>query len=415
MKKLIPLFLAALLTVTMVQVLVAEEITILTWRYEEESDIWQGIEENFNKAHPDIELNLVSVADNEYMEQKAASMIAGNIPLDIVWTDSSVNQALGKSGLLEPLEPYFEKDNIDLDDFFTSSINDATWDGEIVGWPAVPMAYLIFYNKDLFDEAGVEYPSNDWTIEEFVEKSKKLTDKDNHQYGYNTRPWIGTHDLAYIYAYGGKWFNEDQTAGAVTDPGTVKGYQLIQDLINKYEVAPSPSTSSQQAGVSFDSGNIAMNWSGTWDIRGTETNPSKWDFNWGVALPPKGPEGQYPVVISNNWSIVSRSQRKEEAWTFLKWWNSEENQIYLAENGELPSNVSVANEHAFNHMNKADRDTVFEAANTGVSRPTNVPVWAKTEREAKSFRDQILLGGETETILQLMELNINDIFKENNN
>ncbi|KXS37680.1 MAG: multiple sugar transport system substrate-binding protein [Candidatus Frackibacter sp. T328-2] len=412
MKKLMVLLTLSLFVLLVSQSVLAEEITILTWHHEEGTDVWEEIESNFNEDNPDIELNLVTVADNDFMEQKASTMIAGNIPLDVVWTDSSVNQALGKAGLLEPLEPYFEKDNINLDDYFTSSINDASWDGEIVGWPAVPMTYLIFYNKDLFDEAGVEYPENDWTIEEFLIKAQKLTDKDNYQYGYNTRPWIGTHDLAYVYAYGGNWFNEDNTAGAVTDPGTIKGYELISDLINEYEVAPSPSASSEQAGISFESGKIAMNWSGTWDIRGTETTPSKWGFDWGVVMPPSGPEGQFPIVISNNWSIVSRSQHKEAAWTFLKWWNSDKNQRYLAENGEFPSNIKIANELAFTHLSDKDRETLFMATDNAVARPTNVPVWARTERESKSFRDEILLGGDVVEILRRMEENINNIFNQ---
>ncbi len=412
MKKLMILLTLSLFVLLVSQSVLAEEITILTWHYEEGTDVWEEIKSNFNEDHPDIELNLVTVADNDFMEQKASTMIAGNIPLDVVWTDSSVNQALGKAGLLEPLEPYFEKDNINLDDYFTSSINDASWDGEIVGWPAVPMTYLIFYNKDLFDEAGVEYPENDWTVEEFLIKAQQLTDKDNYQYGYNTRPWIGTHDLAYVYAYGGKWFNEENTAGAVTDPGTIKGYELISDLINEYEVAPSPSASSEQAGISFESGKIAMNWSGTWDIRGTETTPSKWGFDWGVVMPPNGPEGQFPIAISNNWSIISRSQHKDAAWTFLKWWNSDKNQTYLAKNGEFPSNIEIANELAFTHLSDKDRETLFMATDNAVARPTDVPVWARTERESKSFRDEILLGGDVVEILRRMEENINNIFNQ---
>jgi multiple sugar transport system substrate-binding protein len=418
MKKLLLLLSLMVMVVTLVltPAVFAEkdQITILTWRYQEDSPLWQGIVKNFNKEYPNINLNLVSVADNNYMEQKASAMVAGNIPLDVVWTDSSVTQALGKAGILEPLNPYFKKDHINLKKFFTTSLNDASWNGQIVGWPAVPMVYLIFYNKDLFDKAGVSYPTNNWTMNQFLEKAKKLTNRDQLQYGYNVRPWIGTHDLAYIYAYGGKWFNKSKKAGAVTDSGTEKAYQFIQDLIIKYKVAPTPSTAGQQAGISFDSGKIAMNWSGTWDIRGTETTPSKWGFKWGVVLPPQGPKGQYPIVISNNWSIVSRSKKKELAWKFLKWWNGEKNQIYLAKEGEFPADTAIAQKYAFTHMDQKDRDVVFKAASIGVSRPTDSPVWARTERESQAFRERILLGGNVKDILKQMETNINNIIKENN-
>lgn len=418
MKKLLSLLLlmvmAGAFTLTPAVCAEKDQITILTWRYQEADPLWKGIVKNFNSEYPDIKLNLVSIADNNYMEQKASAMIAGNIPLDVVWTDSSVTQALGKAGILEPLNSYFKRDHINLKKYFIASLNDASWKGKIVGWPAVPMVYLIFYNKDLFDKASVGYPSNDWTINEFLQKAKELTNKSQQQYGYNIRPWIGTHDLSYIYAYGGRWFSRTKKEGAVTDPGTEKAYQFIQDLIIKYKVSPTPSTAGQQAGISFESGKIAMNWSGTWDIRGTETTPSKWGFKWGVVLPPKGPNGQYPIVISNNWSIVSRSKKKELAWKFLKWWNGDKNQIYLAKQGEFPANIVVAKKYAFIHMNPGDRDTVFKAASIGVSRPTDSPVWARTERESRAFRERILLGGNVEEVLKEMENNINNIIKEDN-
>ena len=390
------------------------ELTILSWRYTPDDEFWLRVVEEYKAVKPNVTLKLVSVSDNDFMEQKAAAMLAGNQPLDIVWTDSSVNQSMGKSNLLEPLEPYIEKDNFDLSQMFMTSKNDHMWEEELVGLPAIPMAYLIFYNKDLFDAMGVPYPTNDWTMSEFLEIAKKMTNTKEKQFGYGTRPWIGTHDLAFVYAFGGRWFN-DQGESVVDSPETIKGYQFIQDLIQKYNVAPAPSGvagSSSQA-VTFDSGKLAMNWSGTWDIKGTEGDNSKWDFRWGVVLPPKGVEGQFPVVISNGWSIIKSSEYKNEAWDFLKWWSTGVVQVLLTQYGEIPPNIDYANDFAIKHLSEADRETVFKAFEIGVSRPTQWPYWARSERESNAYRDRIYMGEDTKIVLTEMKENIDNIIESN--
>lgn len=390
-----------------------EELTVLTWRYQPNDPFWLKVVEEYKSINPNVVLTLINVADNNSMEQKASAMLAGKQPLDIIWTDSSVTQAMGKAGLLEPLTSYIKKDNFDLDSIFMSSKHDHMWNGELVGLPAIPMGYLIFYNKDIFDKAGVPYPKNDWTIDEFLDAAKKTTNASLQQFGYGTRPWIGTHDLAFVYAYGGKWF-DDNGNPVINDAGTIKAYQFIQDLINTYKVAPNPSGvagSSSQA-VTFDSGKLAMNWSGTWDIRGTEGDNPKWKFKWGVVLPPKGPNGQYPIIISNGWSIINRSQHKEEAWNFLKWWNTGSVQQLLCEYGEIPSNIQIADDFSLKHLEAKDRATIFEALQKGYSRPTQYLYWARSERESNAFRDRIYQGENVKKVLDEMRSNVESIVKE---
>ncbi|WP_320128648.1 sugar ABC transporter substrate-binding protein [uncultured Sphaerochaeta sp.] len=387
-----------------------KELVFLSWRYKPDDAFWQSMVEAYKVVEPNTKLTLINVSDNNSMEQKAAAMIAGNLPLDMVWTDSSVTQTMGKADLLEPLEGYIKRDGFDTSRLFMASKYDHMWDGKLVGLPAIPMGYLIFYNKDLFDAAGVPYPTNDWTMDDFLKTAQALTKPEIKQFGYGTRPWIGTHDLSYIYAFGGNWF--DKNGKPVMDQeNAIKAYQFIQDLIFKYKVAPAPSgvAGSGAQAVSFDSGKLAMNWTGTWDIKGTEGPNSKWSFRWGIVLPPKGAYGQYPIIISNGWSILKNSKNKDVAWNFLKWWSSGEIQQLLAQYGEIPTNIEEARKYAITFLDETDRNTVFKALQEGVSRPTNWPYYARSERESNAYRDRIYIGEDVGKVLAEMKKNVDSI------
>lgn len=383
------------------------EITVLSWKFDPESEQWKNIVSAFNEKHPDIKVHAVHAPTSE-IDQKITSMIAGKQPLDVLFTDSTRNLSFSSKGLLEDLGPYLAKSDINLDqDYYVKSLSDHKYQGKLHGLPILNMTYFIYYNKDLFDAAGVPYPASDWTIDQFKETAAKLTNAEKNQFGYNLRPWVGTHFLAWAYAMGGQYFSEDGEQALVTSPGTVKAMEFLKNLVYTDKVAPAPTaqSASQAGGVAFESGNLAMNWSGSWDIAGTETKPSKWAFNWGVAMPPKGENGSYPIVISNAWGIYSKSKNKEAAWDFISWWMSDEGQRLLADNGEFPSKKDIAQKHAFTHLDKETRDIVFQTADLGVSRPTQFPAMPRSETTFGSRMEEVLASPDSDVPAIMAEAN----------
>ncbi|MFC4600900.1 ABC transporter substrate-binding protein [Cohnella hongkongensis] len=392
------------------------EITVLSWKFDPESDLWNNIVSAFNEKHPNIKVHAVNAPTSE-IDQKITSMIAGKQPLDVLFTDSTRNLSFSSKGLLEDLGPYLEKSDIDLEnDYYVKSLSDHMYQGKLHGLPILNMSYFVFYNKDLFDAAQVPYPTNDWTIEEFRETALKLTNADKNQYGYNLRPWVGTHFLAWAYAMGGEYFSEDGSEALVTSPGTVAAMQFLKDLVYTDRSAPAPTAqaASQAGGVAFESGNLAMNWSGSWDIAGTEKTPSKWAFNWGVAMPPKGESGSFPIVISNAWGIYSKSPNKDAAWKFIDWWMSDEGQMVLARNGEFPSKKNIALEHAFTHLDEETRSTVFMTVDQGVSRPTQFPAMPRSETTFGARMEEVLASKNSDVaaIMETANQELNQLIKD---
>lgn len=372
---------------------VSGDITFLSWRYQEDDLQWQELMAAFNERYPDVNVTAVYSPDAEY-EQKVATMMAGNIPLDVMWMKNPYAVAFGDRGLLEDLNPWVEQSGLDLTQYFQDGIHEPGpewWEGKLYALNAVTMSYFYFFNKDLFDEAGIAYPTNDWTMEEYLDIAEQLTDLDTHQYGTNVRPWYGSYFVPWIWAFGGDWYAEDYSRVLWDTPETIAAHQFIADLINEYQVAPTLDMQ-ETVGIDFSSQRIAMFYSGSWDISGTEREPSKWPFRWGAVLPPHGPEGQHPLVHTNAVSMSTRSQNKEAAWAFIEWFIGKEAQMIIAEHGDFPAHIEAAEEAAFLHMEPQDREVVFAAANEGSLYRLGTPANPAVARIWVNYRDRIFLG-----------------------
>jgi multiple sugar transport system substrate-binding protein len=392
------------------------EISVLSWRYDPESEEWKKVVSAFNEEFPNIKVKGIMAPSGEIV-QKVTSMIAGGQPVDVLFTDSTRNNLFASKGLLEDIEPYLENSDINLEeDYYVKSLNDHKYKGKLYGLPILNMSYFMYYNKDLLDAAGVEYPTNDWTIDEFLTKAQKLTNLDKNQYGYNLRPWVGTHFLGWSFANEGEYFTKDGKESLVNSKENVETMQFLKDLIYKHKVAPIPKAdaASQAGGVAFESGNLAMNWSGSWDIKGTELNPSKWNFKWGVVMPPKGPNGSFPIVISNAWGISSKSKNKDAAWKFVNWFMGDEAQKLLAEYGEFPSKKSIAQEFAFTHLDEETRKTVFMTTEEGVARPTEYEAMPRSEAVFGAKMEAILSSKDSdlEKLMDDAKIELDQLMKD---
>ena len=165
-------------TVAFAQSDLSGNISFLSWRYQEDDLQWQELVAAFNEQYPNINVTAVYSPDAEY-EQKVATMVAGNVPLDVMWMKNPYAVAFGDRGLLEDLNPWVEEAGLDLTQYFQDGIHEPGpewWDGKLYALNAVTMSYFYFYNKDLFDEAGIPYPTNDWTMEEYLDIAAQLTD-----------------------------------------------------------------------------------------------------------------------------------------------------------------------------------------------------------------------------------------------
>jgi multiple sugar transport system substrate-binding protein len=182
--------------------------------------------------------------------------------------------------------------------------------------PATFSDVVLFYNKSLFDNAGLAYPSEDWTYDDLVAAGEALTvDADGDglmdTFGYALAWWP-----MYLYLYEADVLTEDGSACALTSPEAIAGLEKMVELQGDGGIAPSrESLAAQSDWDMFIAGRLAMFPVGPWGVQPFNDNIT--DFEWDIAHHPAF-ETQATFLFGNSYAISSSSENKDAAWTFLK-------------------------------------------------------------------------------------------------
>lgn len=302
----------------------------------------------FEKENPGIEIRLEHFTWNVYQRQLLTQIAGGNAP-DIAVCEASRFPAFYEKGVFLGLNPFIKKDkDFDLRDFFPQLIAHFTIDGELYIVPtAVQARCNIFYNKDLFDKAGLPYPNDDWDWHDFLEAAGKLTIRDKEgkiiQYGFQMWPDDFT---AFVFSNGGKVVDNVRrpTRCVLNSPQAIEGIQFAADLVNKYKVSLSP-TELQNSGMGgeqlFALGKVAMHLDGAWDFPIFRKYPN---LRWDIAMFPKGSKGDRGFSVSaRGYGILKTTRHPKGAWKVVKFFSGKEAQEKIADSGRaMPANIQVA-------------------------------------------------------------------------
>ncbi len=213
---------------------------------------------------------------------------------------------------------------------------------------------MVYYNKKAFDEAGLAYPTDDWTLEDFLKAAQAVKKVDEK--GRVTRwglidDW--TMPEAWIYDLGGSYVDDVERPTRwtfATDMNSLKGVQFRADLIHRYKVMPSPSGMQGMGGLGstgmFENGTSAMFLSGIWK---TPAFRDIKDFKWDVVMLPKGPGGKRGFSTGGSgYGLLNACQHKKEAWKLIQFLSGEEGAKKFASTGfAQPALMSVANSPVF--------------------------------------------------------------------
>ncbi|WYJ89489.1 multiple sugar transport system substrate-binding protein [Enterococcus sp. 9E7_DIV0242] len=305
-----------------------------------------NIIEEFNKENPNIEIELVQIPDSDY-SQKINQMLVGGTAPDVILSFETDLPKFADSGSIISLEDYLaDTDKIDTDDFIPAvqALNEET--GGNYGLPWAYASEILFYNKDMFDAAGVDYPTKDWTWDDFEKAAQKLTVSE----GGKTTQW-GADALTFRGLW---WSLAGQGGDAVVKNGQLdlgdglKSALEYQDkLTNELKVSPEPSAGDSVADL-FSSGQAAMTRTGSWQI----LNYRDAEFNWDIETLPKG-ERAYNSLHTGFYTINAASKHPDEAWKFIEFMMSEKGQTLNSEWGSNPSALkSIAEQGAYKKEGK---------------------------------------------------------------
>jgi len=352
-------------------------ITVAFWGSPEEIEIISSTINKWQESHPDIEVKLEHIPFNSFVS-KVLTEIAGRSAPDIIAVEVNMFVSFADKDIFVDLKPFIDKDkSFNLSNFFSQVVDRYTVNGKTLGIPrdTAPFA-CVYYNKKLFDEAGLHYPTDDWNWNDLLETAKKLTkvDKDGRviQYGFYSDMWVN-----FVLSNGGKIVDDVKhpTKCLLNSPESIEGLQFLVDLSHKYNVSPTPNTF-RNLGLGFIQmflmQRVAMFNSGIWETPILRKNK---DFDWDVAMFPKAPSGMRKLATGGTaYSILNTTRYPEQAWEVLKALSGDDGQIMLAESGlAQPANIKIAEgEHfAGNNMKPLNKKMLNEAVKYTVYDPFN--------------------------------------------
>ena len=340
MKKLLALLLAAMMLVSLAGIAAAEEtktLTIVAWDANTTGYL-TAQKEAYEASHPGVTIEYIDVSSQDY-DQKVATMLTSDksdiymvkdVPALLNWyeTESCTD-----------LNDYIAASNYDLSGFVGMESN-YCFDGHQVALPFRSDFEILYYNKDLFDAAGIDYPTNDMTWEQYKEKALAIADPAKGIYGTHYHTWLST-AVNYTVADGVNTLVD----GEYSDLAYF--YHLIQDLEDAGACMPYSEITAAGLHYSgaFGNGNIAMMPMGYWYVATLINNIKEGTYkvkNWGLAAMPTKEGVKAGSTFGNLTGVMinSKSEQKDLAWDYVAWLCGEEGAKVTAGTGNRPAWVS---------------------------------------------------------------------------
>lgn len=318
----------------------------------------------FEEVHPGIRIDLdwASVGLESILVQ-----IAGGNPPDLFDIHSPVHfNIFAERGVLLDVTPYVEKHQVDLADFWPQCKPWMIHQDRVYAFPTNATPFVLFYNRRLFDEAGVDHPDETWTWEDMLEAAKKLTRVDPvtgraEQFGIL---WEEPDIL--IWQNRGNKFTPDGRRSTINSPEAKEAVRFMYDLRFTYHVMPTPSEMMSMASATgwgwgglnlFAGESIAMLPLGRWGIIQFRRNK---DLDWDIAPLPKRKEGveRANLFLTRTTGISRDTKHPEAAFKFLYFLRSEEYNKLVSRGGDsLPASISMAKSDIFLHDPDHPRET----------------------------------------------------------
>jgi multiple sugar transport system substrate-binding protein len=306
----------------------------------------------FGQRYPGLSAEYSNQPEGYY--DKLQALLAAETAPDMCWIDVRQFPRYAAGRLLRLLDPWIRRDRYDIDDFHEKGIAQYRWDGGLYGVSWDFGFRQIFYNVNLFQEAGVPLPPNSWkapgwSFSDFLETARRLTKAAGPgqitQFGFaNTTDW-----MPWVYANGGRITNEENTESWLDRAEAIEAFGFLADLMHTYQVAQTPAQMRQQSPIAaFMQGQAAMSVHPT--ATGTAQFRTITDFVWDVTPMPRGPRlsgDRRTHGGGSGWTMPAPGKNPEEAWALFTHVTSRASGEKLARAGVAPARKSVARSAAW--------------------------------------------------------------------
>jgi len=324
-------------------------MVMTVWGSQLDPEVYQARLDLFFQANPDIPVELLYIPSD--YSQKVQTMMAGGQSPCIIQVAEDIHGYSGK-GQIIPLNDYVQNAGIDLAARYGSTgglVAAYTYQNNFYAMPDRGGALILYYNKDMFNEAGIAYPTKEWTWVEFLDAAQRLTIRNGDTvdvYGFAAGDWWPWW-MSFIYMNGGAILDE---AGkpVFNSPAAVEALQFYNDLVYKYKVALSPEDYANIGQNSpdplFAQGKVAMSMTGFWAVNGLSHVQG---LNWDIS-PLFGNKTNATVLFGSGLAITKDCQTPDQAFKVIDFLTSLEGQMpIITMKQDSPANFEALSSDAF--------------------------------------------------------------------
>ncbi|SLN75035.1 ABC transporter substrate-binding protein [Roseisalinus antarcticus] len=275
----------------------------------------------FEAANPGVTVEVQAMPPADYWPRVSALAASGDLP-DVMAMSSGFVQEWAEADNLLDLTPLIGEAS--LEGYFESAVEIGKIDGQQVAFPQNWVAPVLYFNRSAFDAAGVDYPSADWTWDDFRAAAEALTLDENgdgtpEQYGYwvygryaQTDPWV--------FRNGGRYVTDDGSALEINEPA-VNALAFLASIVDDgFAPRPQELEGIRQQDV-FGMGMAAMWVDGSWNIDNTRNLVGD-SFEWGIAQVPMGPDATPETAVAYAWAdmlaVTTDSEQTDLAWALVQ-------------------------------------------------------------------------------------------------
>lgn len=326
---------STLFAATAVTASAADKKEVVIWDYFEtdaQKQMMQSLIDEFNASQDEYEASHVYVPFADYEKQLTLGIASGELP-DLVILDGCGMASFIQLGLFGDISDA----DINWDEYMEGPMESTMLDGKHYGIPFATNCTALFYNKDLFDAAGIDYPDENTTWDEFHEMAKALTKDGVSGFGNAaTNTDEGTFQcLQWLYTAGGSYTDIEDGVDA---------YKLMQEMIEDGSwIKECVNWTQSDVNNNFMAGNLAMQQNGPWQIPGIEANAP--DLNYGVTVLPKkdaDSEQATSILGGENMGVVNKDDTSG-AEAFLKYYDQTDVMVdAMKQYGSYPPKTEAA-------------------------------------------------------------------------
>lgn len=393
------------------------DVSFLVFGDPEEIAAYREVIAAYENAQPDVNVKLIEASDRDDLIARLSTSFAAGTPPDLFLLNYRFYGQFAARGVLEPIESRVDDSDVfEQEDFYEEAMNAFRFGGTLTCLPQNISSLVVYYNKDLFRQAGVAEPKAGWTWDDLVTAAKKLT-KDSNGDGKAEVYGLGVEAsliriAPFVWSNGAELVDNEEkpTTFALDTPEAKQAMKLFFELRGVHKVVPGEEeVEAEDDETRFQNGRMAMVLSSR---RSTPTFRTITKFDWDVAALPQH-QKQAGILHSDAYCMTKASDNKDAAWSFMEYALGPEGAPVVAKSGRtVPSLKEVAESDAFLDPNaKPANSKVFLDTIPVIQQVPSISTWPEIEDASEPILEEGLYGGEaTSEIVRELKAKTDPLF-----